>query len=323
MKALTVTQYGVPAEMKLEERPEPKVGDGMALVRVRAAAVNPLDATVRAGWFPAARPAPLVLGNEGAGVVEAGTKFAPGTRVVIAGGFLGVGEDGTHQELMAVPESYLAPLPAGLSFVEGAAFPVAFLTAHLALTLAGEMKAGDWVAISGATGSVGHAALQVAKVLGGRTIAIVSNAEKAAQAELTGPAGVVDLSKEDLATGVARISEGHGADVAIDPVGGTVTGQVLHALAAHGRAVNLGYTAGVETTVNVLDLIAKPSKLVGFNLFVVPPQTVGESLGTLLGWAAEGKVRPIIDSTYPLHQAELAFDRLASRKAVGKVVLTL
>jgi NADPH2:quinone reductase len=322
MKAIVVEKFGTPATFRITDRPDPRAGPGQSVVRLRAAAVNPLDLTVQAGHFPMAKQPPLVLGNEGAGQVEQSSKFKPGTRVIVAGGTLGVGSDGTLQERIAVADKHLIPLPESYGFEEGAAFAVAYLTGYGALLAAGT-TAGDFVAIPGATGSVGYATVQIANALGAKPIAIVSTDAKAAEVQAGKPAGVVDMSKESLADGVLRASGGHGADVAVDGVGGSGLGALLHALAPGGRAVSLGYAAGIESTINLLDLIAKPSRLIGFNLYAIPGEEIGRWFAQLGAWTNAGKLRPHIDSTHAFADYAQAFARLSSRKAMGKVIIKL
>lgn len=323
MKALVVKAYGENAEIVLESRDQPKPNQGEALVRVYAAALNPLDLSVQSGQIPFAKNPPLILGNEGAGVVEYSSKFPKGSKVIIQGGRLGVGKDGTHQELLVVSEDQLIPLPENFSFEEGAALPVAYLTAYLALTYYGEIKKDEWVAVAGATGSVGYAALQLTKALGAKPIAIVSSDEKAKQAATAQPEAIINLSQEGIIEGIGRMTNGQGIDVAIDPVGSHVTSLLLQSLAQAGRLVSIGYTAGMETTINLMDLLAKATKIMGFSIYAIPDEVTQSALQHIIQLAEEGKIRPVIDSTFSLEQWEQAISRLTSRKAIGKIIFTI
>ncbi|HHY21898.1 MAG TPA: zinc-binding dehydrogenase [Bacilli bacterium] len=323
MKALVVRKYGENTDIVLETRDQPTPSQGEALVRVYAAALNPLDLTVKSGHLPFAKNPPLILGNEGAGVVEYSSKFPKGSKVIIQGGILGVNKDGTHQEFMVVPENQLVPLPENFSFEEGAALSVSYLTAYLALTYSGEIKKDEWVAVTGATGSVGYAALQLAKALGAKPIAIVSSDEKEKQALTAQPEGIINLSQEGIVKGVARITNDHGINIALDPVGSNGTSQLLHSLAQAGRLVSIGYAAGMETTINLMDLLSKATKLIGFSIYSVPEEVIQSALQHIIQLAEEGKIRPVIDSTFPLEQWSQAFSRLTSRKAIGKIIFTI
>ncbi|MDW7617252.1 zinc-binding dehydrogenase [Peribacillus simplex] len=323
MKALVVKKYGENAEIVLESRDKPTPNQGEALVRVYAAALNPLDLTVKSGHLPFAKNPPLILGAEGAGVVEYSSKFPKGSKVIIQGGVLGVSKDGTHQELMVVPENQLVPLPENFSFEEGAALSVAYLTAYLALTYSGEIKKDEWVAVAGATGSVGYAALQLAKALGAKPIAIVSSDEKEKQALTAQPEAIINLSQEGIVKGIARITNGQGINVALDPVGSNGTSLLLHSLAQAGRLISIGYAAGMETTINLMDLLAKATKIIGFNMYAIPEEVIQSALQHIIQLAEEGKIRPVIDSTFPLEQWSQAFSHLTSRKAIGKIIFKI
>ncbi|MCT4475953.1 zinc-binding dehydrogenase [Peribacillus frigoritolerans] len=323
MKALVVKKYGENAEIVLESRDKPTPNQGEALVRVYAAALNPLDLSVKSGHIPFAKNPPFILGNEGAGVVQYSSKFPEGTKVIIQGGKLGVSQDGTHQELMVVPENQLVPLPDNFSFEEGAALPVAYLTAYLALTYYGEVKKDEWVALAGATGSVGYAALQLAKALGAKPIAIVSSDEKAKQALTAQPEAIINLSQEGIVKGIARITNGQGINVALDPVGSNGTSLLLQSLAQAGRLVSIGYAAGMETTINLMDLLAKATKILGFSIYAIPEEVTLSALQHIIQLAEEEKIRPVIDSTFSLEQWGQAISRLTSRKAIGKIIFTI
>jgi NADPH:quinone reductase len=179
MKAVVTNKFGSPPEMAVEERPKPTFKHGFSLVRMHAATINQLSNTIREGGHSAAK-APLVLGNEGSGVVEESGRFKPGTRVAIyGGGELGITQDGLFQQWVLVEDKRLLELPDTLNYDEGAALTVNYLTAYRALTSAAELQNGQTVLISGATGSVGHALVQVTIAMGGHPIAIVSSTEKA------------------------------------------------------------------------------------------------------------------------------------------------
>ena len=174
MKALVTTKFSSTPITVFEERAKPVAKAGYSLVRMKAASINQLSRYIRTGQVPVAT-APVVLGNEGAGIVEDSQKFAPGTRVGIYGGNkIGITEDGMFQEWLLVEDHRLFALPDALSWEEGATLSVNYLTAYRALTKAVDITAGDVVAVSGASGAVGSATLQVAQALGARAIALTS-----------------------------------------------------------------------------------------------------------------------------------------------------
>src|SRR6266702_7610132 len=247
--------------------PKPAVSNGRVLVRLTAAGVTPLDYTILSGGHPRAT-APLVLGNEGAGVIEdAGDSgLAVGSRVMFTGPY-GVRENGAWQEwLLARPED-LALVPDAIDDVVAASLPVAYLTAQITLTLAG-FKPGMTVLAPGIGGSVGNATYQLARARGaGKVISTAGSAAKTARAREPGFENVIDLTMEGLADGVRRITGGRGVDIVIESIGGTLTSEALSSLGLGGVLITLGYSAGRKTTIDVTDLIWKGAQMVGYSLF--------------------------------------------------------
>lgn len=230
--------------------------------------------------------------------------------------------DGTWAELVAVPASSLRRLPDGISFEDGAALTNVGVTAYGALRTA-ELKAGETLVVLGATGGVGSAGVQIGKALGARVIAVVSTAGKAAKLQALGADHVVALSDGSLAKQVQELVEGRGADVVLDTVGGDLTGRALSSLASFGRLVHLGYSAGTTLTIDSLDLIAKPSTIIGFNILLVPAERSAKDLDEVIALAGQAKYRAVVDRTFPMSEVIEATRYLDERKAVGKVVLTI
>jgi len=275
------------------------------------------------GDFSIAKKPPLILGEEATGIVEQnGPGFKGGERVIVYGGGLGVFRDGTWAEIVAVPASSLRPLPEGISFEEGAALTNVGVTAYGALRTA-ELTAGETLVVLGATGGVGSAGVQIGKAIGSRVIAIVSTAGKAERLQDLGADHVVALSDGPLAEQVQDLTERNGADVVLDTVGGDVTGQALSALASFGRLVHLGYSAGTSLKIDSLDLISKPSTILGFNIFLVPAERSAKDINDVIALAARKKYRAVVDKTFPMSEIAEATRYLDERKAVGKVVLTV
>lgn len=309
--------------MKVTTLPDPEPGAGEVLVRIKASAVNPLDAIVRMGYFAIAKKPPLILGEEAAGIVERdGAGFRAGERVIVYGGGLGVFRDGTWAELVALPASALRRLPDGISFEEGAALANVGVTAYGALRTA-DLKTGETLVVLGVTGGVGSAGVQIGKAMGARVIAVVSTPEKAGKVQGLGADHVVALSGTPLAEQVQKLTGGKGADAVLDPIGGDATGKALAALAPFGRLVHLGYSAGMTLTINSLDLIAKPSRILGFNIFLVPAGQSAKDFDEVVALAASKRYRAVLDKTFPLAQVAEATRHLEERRGAGKVVLTL
>lgn len=227
MRAMRAESFTGYASLKLVEVPRPSLADGRVLVRITAAGVTPLDHTILSGGYPRAT-APLILGNEGAGVVEhpGDSSFPVGARVMFAGPY-GVSEDGTYSEWIAVRDEDLCLIPDNLKDATAGGMPVAYLTAQMTLTQAG-FEPGKTVLAPANGGAVGNAVTQLARAQGaGKAISTTTNPAKAEQARAAGDAHVIDLSREGLADDVRRITHGRGVDVVVDGVGGPVTGLAL------------------------------------------------------------------------------------------------
>ena len=304
------------------ELPKPQPAKGRVLVRVTAAGVTPLDYTLLSGGHPRAK-APLVLGNEGAGVIEdAGDSgFATGSRVMFTGPY-GVGENGTWQEWLLVRPEHLA-LSDAIGDVVAASIPVAYLTAQISLTDAG-FKPGMTVLAPGIGGSVGNATYQLARAQGaGKVISTAGSAAKAARARELGFEDVIDLTEEGLADGVRRITAGKGVDIVIESIGGAVTSETLSSLGHGGVLITLGYSAGRKTTIDVTDLIWKRARMAGFSLFAQSPATIAAAWQHIIPLVVSGSVKPIVERVYPLAEAREALRHLIEDRPFGKVILTM
>jgi NADPH:quinone reductase-like Zn-dependent oxidoreductase len=303
------------------ELAKPQPAKDRVLVRVTAAGVTPLDHTILSGGHPRAK-APLVLGNEGAGVIEdAGDSGLPaGSRVMFTGPY-GVGENGAWQEWLLVRPEHLALVPDAIDDVVAASLPVAYLTAQVTLTQAG-FKPGMTVLAPGIGGSVGNATYQLARAQGaGKVISTAGSAAKAARARELGFEDVIDLAAEGLADGVRRITAGKGVDIVIESIGGAVTSEALSSLGLGGVLTTLGYSAGRKTTIDVTDLIWKRARMAGFSLFAQSPTAIATAWRDALPLIVSGSVNPIVDRVYPFGEAGEALRHLIEDRPFGKVVL--
>jgi NADPH2:quinone reductase len=318
IEAMTFSGYG---GLRQAELPKPQPEKDRVLVRVTAAGVTPLDHTILSGGHPRAK-APLVLGNEGAGVIEdAGDSgLAVGSRVMFTGPY-GVAETGAWQEWLLVRPEHLARVPNAIDDVVAASLPVAYLTAQITLTQAGFMP-GMTVLAPGIGGSVGNATYQFARAQGaGKVISTAGSAAKAAKARELGFEDVVDLTSEGLAEGVRRITDGKGVDIVIESIGGSVTSEALSSLALGGVLTTLGYSAERKTTIDVTDLIWKRARMAGFSLFAQSPITVAAAWRDIFPLIVSGSVKPIVERVYPFAEAGEALRHLIENRPFGKVVL--
>jgi len=309
--------------LKLVDVPTPTVSDGKVLLRMTSVGVTPLDHTILSGQFPLAN-APLVLGNEGAGIMEegGGTDFPAGSRVMFTGPY-GVFQDGAYSQWLAVRREHLCLIPQRVDDVSAAGIPVAYLTAQMALTLAG-FQAGKTVLSPAIGGSVGNAATQLARALGAKhAISSTTNHAKAERAKALGFSEVIDTSSEKLGDGVRRITDGYGADIVIDGIGGEVLSDALGALATDGSLTTLGYSASRKATIDVTYLIWKRASIKSFVLFAQPPTAWANAWNVILPLLQSGAIRPIVAKTFPLAEAADALRYLIEDRPFGRVVLTI
>jgi NADPH2:quinone reductase len=323
MRAMRAEGFSGYKDLTLVDIPKPAVSDGRVLVRITAAGVTPLEHTILSGGYPRAK-APLVLGGEGVGVVEegGGTAFPVGSRVMFTGPY-GVSENGTYSEWLAVRKENLCLIPDNVNDVSAAGVPVAYLTAQMTLSLAGFAK-GKTVLAPAIGGSVGNAVTQLARAQGAKhAISTTTNHAKAQQAGYLGFDEVIDLSEEKLSNGVRRITEGYGADIVIDAIGGEILSQALGTLAIGGSLTTLGYSAGRKTTIDVTDLIWKRASMKSFSLFAQPAGAWGTAWSIIFSLLHSGAVKPIVAKTFPLAEAADALRYLLEGRPFGRVVLTI
>src|SRR6202048_1530284 len=300
MRAMRAEQFSGYEALKLVELPRPTVLDGRVLLRITAAGVTPLDYTILSGKFHTTK-VPLVLGNEGAGVVEegGGADFPVGSRVMFWGNY-GAFEDGTYSEWIAVRKEDLCLIPDGVDDVSAAGIPVAYLTAQVALTLAG-FRPGKTVLAPAIGGLVGNAVTQLARALGAKhAISSKTHHAKAEQAKALGFNEVIDTSLEKLSDGVRRITGGYGADIVIDGIGGEVLSEALGALALDGSLTTLGYAAGRKATIDVTNLIWQRASIKSFVLFAQPQAAWADAWSVIVRLLQSGAIKPIVAKTFPL-----------------------
>ena len=323
MRAMRAEQFSGYEALTLVDLPKPAAQDGRVLVRMTAVGVTPLEHTILFGKFPLAT-APLVLGGEGAGVVEegGGAEFPAGSRVMFTGPY-GVFEDGTYSEWIAVRKESLCLIPEGVDDVSAAGIPVAYLTAQMALTLAG-FQAGKTVLAPAIGGSVGNAVTQLARAQGAKhAISSTTNHAKAERAKALGFDEVIDTSSEKLGDGVRRTTEGYGADIVIDGIGGDVLSEALGALAMDGSVTTLGYAGSRKATIDVTDLIWKRARIQSFILFAQPQAAWNDAWNTIIRLLQSGAIKPIVARTFPLAEAADALRYLVEDRPFGRVVLTI
>lgn len=339
MKAVRFHQHGGPEVLTLEDAPDPAPRPGLAIVRVRACALNHLDIWQRRGIERVKIPFPHISGADVSGeVVDSAGGTPSSMRVMLQPGLscgtcaaclagrdnrcarydvLGYMSDGGYAELVRVPEANLIPIPAHIDFVEAAAFPLTFLTAWHMLFTRARLEEGEIVLVLAAGSGVGQAALQLARHAGAFVIATAGSPDKLALATKLGADATIDHSTEDVAAAVKKITAGRGADIVVEHVGRATWDASVRSLARGGRLVTCGATTGHDAAVDLRHLFGRQLSLLG--------SYMGEKAELLK--AARlffgGIVRPVVDRVFPLAEAAEAHRHLESRRQFGKIVLEL
>jgi putative PIG3 family NAD(P)H quinone oxidoreductase len=319
MTAVDIEGGKGPAEaLKPVEIPRPEPGPGEILIAVKAAGVNRPDILQRLGGYPPPPGAPATLGLEVAGeVVKAAGRWKPGDRVcALLGG-------GGYAQYAVCDARHALPVPKGLDYIEAAGLPETVFTVYANVFEHGALKAGETFMVHGATSGIGVTAIQMAKAAGARVIATARGAEKAAEAGRIGADVAVDTTREDFAE-VAKAQGG--VDVVLDMVAGDYFPKELDALKTGGRIVFIAALGGGEISFPVFRLMQKRAVVTGSTL---RPRDADEKARlaaeverVVWPWIEAGQVKPMVDATFPLAQADKAHAHLESGAHVGKVVLT-
>ena len=338
MKAVFFRRHGGNEVLEYGDWPDPVPGAGEVVIGVRAAALNHLDIFARNG-VPGV-PLPQIPGSDGAGVVlELGSGvsgLSPGDRVLVQPGlycnaceFCRAGEQslcvtyrivgehapGTFAEKAVVPARNLFPIPPGLSFEQGAAFPLAYQTAWRLIVTRGSARPGDSVLIHGVGGGVGWAALEIALLCGARVIATTSGEEKASAARAAGAELVIDYTREDVGEAVRRHTAKRGVDVVVDSVGEKTWLTSLRAVRRGGRIVTCGATSGPNPPEEIRLIFWKHISILGSTM------ANDREFRALLQAVGAGRLGPRIDRVFPLTEARAAYERMEEGKQFGKIVL--
>lgn len=295
---------------------------GDVRIRVRAAGVNFADTLMVRGTYQVTPPLPFTPGLEVAGeVVETAPGSdgpAPGTRV------MAIVHHGGFAEEAVAPADNVYPIPDGMDFETAAGFPIAYGTSHHGLAVRAGLKAGETLLVNGAAGGVGLTAVEVGKRLGARVIATAGGPSKLKVAADHGADEGIDYRTESIRDRVKALTDGRGADVVYDPVGGDAFDQSLRATVQGGRILVVGFASGTVPQVPANILLVKNVSLIGYYFGawrVLDPAGVRASMDELLGWYAAGELKPLVSATWPLDGVREALRALLDRKTTGKVVL--
>ena len=324
MKALLCTHYGTPDDLVLADVPDPTAGDGEVVVRIHSAALNFFDTLIIAGKYQVKPPFPFSPAAECAGVVEgvgkAVTTLKAGDRV------LAYSRYGAARERIALPAAQVVRIPGGLDFDHAAGLCVTYGTSYYALKNRAGLKPGETLAVLGASGGVGLAAIEIGKLMGARVIACASSAEKIAFATKHGADAGIDYSREDLKEGLRRLTDGRGVDVVYDPVGGPYSEPALRAMAWEGRFLVVGFAAGDIPKMPLNLVLLKSCDIRGVAWGAWTERDLDghrENTAQLLDWAMQGKLSTHVHAVYPLAEAAAALKAIAARQVMGKVILRM
>jgi NADPH2:quinone reductase len=322
MKALVCKAYGPIGDLRVEQLPEPLPGPRQLLVEVRAAAVNFPDALIVQGLYQIKPPLPFVPGAELAGVVRAAgaqvERIRPGDRVIAMTG------TGAFAERCVVDADKVVPLAPDMDFELGATFMLAYGTSIHALRTIGRLQAGETLLVLGAGGGVGIAAVEIAKALGARVLAAASTPEKRALARTAGADETIDYTQPEWRRQVEALTDGKGADVVYDAVGGPYSEPALRATAWRGRYLIVGFAAGEIPRLPLNLALLKERALLGVfwgDAMRRDPAQLVADMRQLGAWFAAGQLHPPVTERVPLEGAADAIARLAARQAMGKIVV--
>jgi NADPH2:quinone reductase len=316
MKAVVCKAWGLPDSLVVENVDAPLPGPGQVLIDVKAAGVNFPDVLIVQGKYQFKPALPFTPGSELAGVVAALGADVTGVQVgqrVIA--FTAVG---AFAEQAVVPANALMPMPPGMDFDTAAAITLTYGTSHHAVVDRAALQAGETMLV------LGVAAIEIGKALGARVIAAASSEEKLAVCRAHGADATINYSTEDLREAIKQATDGKGPDVIYDPVGGIYTEPAFRAIGWRGRYLVVGFANGEIPKLPLNLTLLKGASLMGVfwgEFAKREPKANAKAMRELMGWLAEGKIRPLISGRYALADTAQALNDMAARKVTGKVVI--
>ena len=324
MRAVLCKEFGPPENLVIEDIAEPQLDRGQVRIAIRACGVNFPDLLMIAGKYQHQPPMPFSPGAELAGdvseIASDVVDIKQGQRVIAVTGFGGMAEQ------ICVHAQKIVALPDAIDYVPAAAFLLAYGTAYHALMQRAELQAGETLAVLGAAGGVGLAAVEIGKLMGATVIAAASTTDKLDLAAEHGADHLINYTNTSLKDGINKMTSGHGADVSYDPVGGELFEQSLRAVAWRGRVLVIGFASGQISKIPANLPLLKGSSIVGVfwgRFAEEEPETNAENTAKLFRLLQEGKLRPHVSETYPLEQSALALQAVAARRAKGKIVIKI
>lgn len=323
MTAIAITEPGGPRVLKPERRPLPQPGPGEILIRVRAAGVNRPDVMQRKGAYPPPAGASDLPGLEVSGTVAALGDGA--TRWRIGADVCALTPGGGYAEYVKVHESNALPLPHGFTFTEAAALPETFFTVWHNVFERGALKSGEFLLVHGGSSGIGTTAIQIATQLGSKVIVTAGSADKCAACEKLGAIRAVNYRTEDFVAAVKEVTDGHGADVILDMIGGDYVAKNYHTAAVDGRIVQIATQGGAVASADFARLMMKRLTHTGSTLRPRSVEFKGAIAAALEAkvWPllSERRIAPVMDMIFPLTEAWRAHERMEEGDHIGKIVL--
>jgi NADPH2:quinone reductase len=325
MRAIVVREFGGPDVMRVEERPVPKPGPGQVLVRVHAAGVNPVDAYIRSGTYARKPSLPYVPGSDGAGEVESAgpdvAGFKHGDRVYIANDNLSPGGAGTYAEYALCAPTQLHRLPPGITYGQGAALGVPYATAYRSLFDRAAARPGETILVHGATGGVGIAAVQIAKMHGMRVFATGGSERGIEVVREQGADAVFNHREDAYLQAIMAATGGQGVDVVLEMAAHINLDKDLGLLKRSGRVVVIGNRGRVE--IDARQTMARDAAILGMTLFNVSPAELTGIHAAITAGLSCGALHPIVGREMPLGEAARAHEAVLEPGALGKIVLVV
>ena len=322
MKAVVCKAWGLPDTLVVEELPDPQPGPGQVALDIMAAGVNFPDVLIIQGKYQSKPELPFTPGSELSGVVsavgEGVVSFKEGDKVIA------FTSHGAFAQKIVVPAHSLMHMPPGMDFDTAAAITLTYGTSHHAVVDRAALKAGETMLVLGAAGGVGLAAIEIGKALGARVIAAASTDEKLAVCRAHGADATINYSTEDLREAIKAATGGKGPDVIYDPVGGIYAEPAFRSIGWRGRYLVVGFANGDIPKLPLNLTLLKGASLMGVfwgEFAKREPKANMGAMRELMGWLAEGKIKPLISARYALADAGKALSDMAARKVTGKVVI--
>ncbi len=322
MKAVVCTQYGKVEDLKYQDMPDPIAGPGQVVVEVKAAGLNFPDLLLVQGLYQMKPPTPFVPGAECAGIIsavgEGVNRYKTGDKV------MAYMMNGAFAQKIAVAQEALVPLPTGMGFDIGAGITTTYATSYYALKQRAKLQPGETLVVLGAAGGVGLAAVELGVAMGAKVIAVASTQEKLDLAAAHGAQMGINYEKEDLKAAIKAATDGKGADVIYDPVGGKYAEPALRGIGWNGRYLVIGFAAGEIPKIPLNLTLLKSASLVGvfWGAWAMRnPAGHVQNMKEIFDMFAQGKIKATVTAHYPMEDFMQGFDDLAQRKAKGKIVL--